>query len=704
MEHAHATPSFMGFEPHGHCFLWQPDLIALHTVSDFVTGLSYYLIPFLIFYFVRKRSDVPFPAMFLLFALFIISCGTTHFMAIWTTWTPDYWAEGWVKAATAFFSLLTAIMLFPLLPKAMLIPSPAQLEEANRQLESEIVFRRQAEAELKQHKDHLEDLVAERTAELQAANHRLESEMAERKAFAEALRKSEERFREFIEGTDNIVTQTGPDGRFTYVNKVAAALFGHTQEECVGKLAFDSVMPEERQRTIEAFDGWISGRIEKTTFENHQISATGDVRALVWNIHLHYDGGVLAYVNSIAQDITELSRAQRQLHESREFLENIIDNIPDPIFVKDKEHRFILVNTTLCQLTGRGRDEVLGKTDRDFFSKDQTDVFWARDDHVINTGEVDISEEQVSSSPEQILTVVTKKNRYVDTGGREYIVGIIRDVTERKHMQEIMVQTEKMMSVGGLAAGMAHEINNPLSAIMQSIQVIQNRLSKENDANRDAAEKVGCTFSGIKDFMEARSVFALLQGVRDAGTRAAKIVSSMLEFSRKSESHRAPTDINDLLDKAVELCSNDYDLKKNYDFRKIVIERDFDPHIALVPCTATQIEQVVMNLLRNAAQAMTWQPGEAVAPRIVLRTKQEGSTVRIEVEDNGPGMTEDVRKRIFEPFYTTKVPGQGTGLGLSVSYFIITENHKGTVEVESQPGKGSRFIIRLPLSWDATSQ
>jgi len=697
MEHAHSGPSFMGFEPHGHCFLWQPDLIALHTVSDFVTGLSYYLIPVAIFYFIRKRTDVPFPAMFLLFALFIISCGTTHLAAIWTIWYPDYWMEGWVKAATAFFSLVTAILLFPLLPKAMRIPSPAQLETANRNLESEVVSRRQAEEELKRHKDHLEELVTERTIELQAANARLEAEIAERKAAESALRESEDRYREFIEGTDNIVTQVDASGRFTYVNRVAAELYGRSQEACVGQTAFDFVLPEDRERTRQAFASWVAKGLERTTFENKQMSANGDVRALVWNIHLHYEDGRLAYVNSIAQDITGLLRAESQLRESREFLERIVDNIPDPVFVKDENHRYILANTAVCVLTGRKRDEVIGRSDHDLFPEGQAAAFQARDDFVLATGEMDICEEPFLKSATQTLSLMTKKNRYVDAGGRKFVVGVIRDVTERKRMQELMIQTEKMMSVGGLAAGMAHEINNPLSAILQSIQVVQNRLSKDSESNRIAANKAGCAFENITAFLKERDVYPLLQGVRESGSRAARIVSSMLEFSRKSESNRAPADLNALLDKSVELCANDYDLKKNYDFRKILIERDFDASMPLIPCTVTQIEQVVMNLLRNSAQAMAKRGGEGPPPRIVLRTRFEDGMARIEVSDNGPGMDESVRKRIFEPFFTTKEPGQGTGLGLSVSYFIVTENHGGDIEVLSRPGDGTTFIIRLPV-------
>jgi len=129
----------------------------------------------------------------------------------------------------------------------------------------------------------------------------------------------------------------------------------------------------------------------------------------------------------------------------------------------------------------------------------------------------------------------------------------------------------------------------------------------------------------------------------------------------------------------------------------VEIVREFQPDMPPVPCAPMEIEQVIINLLRNAAQAMASHPKEGVAPRIVLRLRQSGDMAEIEVEDNGPGIKEKNRRKVFEPFYTTKKPGEGTGLGLSVSYFIITRNHGGTIRVESEPGKGARFIIQLPL-------
>jgi two-component system NtrC family sensor kinase len=153
-----------------------------------------------------------------------------------------------------------------------------------------------------------------------------------------------------------------------------------------------------------------------------------------------------------------------------------------------------------------------------------------------------------------------------------------------------------------------------------------------------------------------------------------------------------------LLDKAVELAAHDYDLKKKFDFRHIRIVRNYEPALAPVPCSATEIEQVLLNLLRNAAQAMGENRPSAEPPCITLQLRRENGYTVIKITDNGPGMDEQRLKRIFEPFFTTKEVGVGTGLGLSVSYFIITNNHNGTLSAESSPGKGASFIIRLPAA------
>ncbi|MGM0656511.1 MAG: PAS domain-containing protein [Thermodesulfobacteriota bacterium] len=278
--------------------------------------------------------------------------------------------------------------------------------------------------------------------------------------------------------------------------------------------------------------------------------------------------------------------------------------------------------------------------------------------------------------------------------------GVLLDITDRKRMEEIMVQNEKMLSLGGLAAGMAHEINNPLAGMIQTAEVMGKRLQAQPriPANDKAALELGTSMETIEAFMDARGIPRMLTAIRESGQRVAEIVSNMLSFVQKSDAVVSSHDIGQLLDKTLELATTDYDLKKNYDFKKIEIKREYDPGLPLVPCEAAKIQQVLLNIFRNGAQAM--QTAGVETPIFTIRTSLDRTRGKVcmEIRDNGPGMDEHVQKRIFEPFYSTKPVGLGTGLGLSVSYFIIVENHNGEMRVESRPGQGAHFFISLPVS------
>jgi signal transduction histidine kinase len=259
-----------------------------------------------------------------------------------------------------------------------------------------------------------------------------------------------------------------------------------------------------------------------------------------------------------------------------------------------------------------------------------------------------------------------------------------------------MIQAEKMMMIGGLAAGMAHEINNPLGIITQSAQIIQRRFDPAIQANQEIAAQCHINFDQFINYLEQRQIADFLVKIRKAATRAAKIISNMLTFSRKNESLAEKIELPRLFDQVLELAAGDYEMLELYDFKQVAIIKEYADVLPVVTMTVLEIEQVLLNLLKNSSHAL--HTAGTKAPRIVLRAKGENGFALIEIEDNGPGMSSDVQKRIFEPFYTTKPVGQGTGLGLSVSYAIVTNNHHGTLEVHSQPGIGTCFTIRLPLS------
>ncbi len=286
--------------------------------------------------------------------------------------------------------------------------------------------------------------------------------------------------------------------------------------------------------------------------------------------------------------------------------------------------------------------------------------------------------------------------RVASIGGQKKLLIVMRDVTERRKMQKIMVQNEKMMSVGGLAAGMVHEINNPLGIIMQVTQNIIRRTSPTLKSNLPIAEKCNVDLDNLRNYMDKRGINNYLRSIQDAGARAASIVRLMLDFSRKDNSAKSSGTIEPVIETAISLASNDYDFKKKYDFKKIKIIRDFNSS-PMFNFTEMEISQVILNLIKNAAQALSEDKNSHKIPTITIRTSSDENFVRVEIEDNGPGIENEKLKRIFEPFYSTKGPDIGTGLGLSVSYFIITHNHSGTITADSTLGEGTRFTISLPI-------
>ena len=198
----------------------------------------------------------------------------------------------------------------------------------------------------------------------------------------------------------------------------------------------------------------------------------------------------------------------------------------------------------------------------------------------------------------------------------------------------------------------------------------------------------------------------MIEAINESGRRMAEIVDNMLSFARKTEGSISSHNPAKLMDQILEIASTDYDLKKKYDFKTIKIIKEYDKGLPMLPCEGAKIQQVLLNILRNGAHAMqTNRSDKNEAPCFILRlsTEKETNMLKMEIEDNGPGMDEKTLKRIFEPFFTTKPPGIGTGLGLSVSYFIITENHGGTLDARSIPGQGSTFTIRLPLEQNRKS-
>ena len=276
---------------------------------------------------------------------------------------------------------------------------------------------------------------------------------------------------------------------------------------------------------------------------------------------------------------------------------------------------------------------------------------------------------------------------------------LAEDVTPRVRMENLLIQNEKMMSLGELAAGVAHEINNPLAGILSNTQNIQRRISLDLPANRDQARKLDLNLEQTYAYLDKRSIPQFLENIREAGERAANIVKSLLEFSRGNDIKHQHIELKTLINHTLDLATNTFEVQLHSGSGLPSIKTELIDESVKAYCSPTEIQQVLLNLLRNAVQALQSNPKEhACPPEICISLSQTKSHAVIRVSDNGPGIPEEIQMHIFEPFYTTKELGQGTGLGLSVSYFIIKEHHEGSIEVESEQDKGTSFIIKLPRS------
>ncbi|MBB6481580.1 sensor histidine kinase [Spirochaeta isovalerica] len=401
-------------------------------------------------------------------------------------------------------------------------------------------------------------------------------------------------------------------------------------------------------------------------------------------------------INSFQVMIGAVNQREMKLKELQFFLKDIINSMPSALICVDQDLNITLLNRTAEKRLSDMDDDPMGK---------KMGVLIPR----LKGEESAIKESIEKGIPKEIrkLRRVEKSHSYfedilvyplVDYEAEGAVIRI-DDVTEKTKMEELLIQSEKMLSIGGLAAGMAHEINNPLAGIMQTANVLNKRLIDKVDipANKKIADELGINLDDMKTFMERREIPRMIDSMLDSGKRISSIVSNMLNFSRKSDSRKSTVSLSVLIDQTIEIAGTDYDMKKEQDFRNIRIIREFQSPMNPVVCESSKLQQVFLNLLRNGAQAMEKQTED---PQFIIRIyhDQKNNMACIEVEDNGPGMDEDIKSRIFEPFFTTKPPGIGTGLGLSVSYFIIHEEHRGQMNVESAPGKGSRFIIHLPYS------
>lgn len=508
----------------------------------------------------------------------------------------------------------------------------------------------------------------------------------------EESRKNEEKYRALFENAGDALFLMDYD-RLIDCNVLSLTLFNCSHEDILGNSIFDffPVFQPDGRNSRETFQKKINkaygGENQRFHWKFFGFFAK-EFDANVTLSRVEVSGRFV--LQTIVRDITTHVTAEKELSGLRNYLSNLFNSMPSLLIGIDRKGKVTHWNLKAEQETGFKAKDAVGKNISAVFPQldDKTEQIQAAIKNKRIFEETKRAKERKDAICYENLTVYP-----ISVDNMEGAVIRIDDVTDQVQIEEMMIQSEKMLSVGSLAAGMAHEINNPLAGMMQNAQVMINRLSQHMPANEKAASEAGIGMDAIHEYMEKREIIPLAEMINDSGKRAAKIIRNMLSFAKKSESKKMSHQISKILDKTIEIACSDYDLKTNYDFKQIDIVREYKD-VPAVFCDESRMQQVFWNILKNGAEAMQETKDRA---RFYLRVYESCSMVCVEIEDNGPGMGKETRKRIFEPFFTTKGKEKGTGLGLAVSYFIIVKDHGGKISIDSDKGSGSKFIIQLKI-------
>ncbi len=384
------------------------------------------------------------------------------------------------------------------------------------------------------------------------------------------------------------------------------------------------------------------------------------------------DVEIVSYLADVAWEITERKRAEEALRHSEGRYRTILNEIQEAYYELDLAGNYTFFNDALCRQTGYSREELMGMNYRRYVPEEDWKTTYERFNHVYRTGE------PLRWAP---LRAIAKDGRIIYTEDNVVPIhnesgeiigfrGVSRDVTERKLAEEEKKQleikaqiTSRLASVGEMAAGVAHEINNPLTGVTGYAQLLMDREDIPADIRAD------------------------LEAINDGAQRVAGIVQRLLAFSRQTKPERKLADINELIESTLILRA--YHLRVN----NIEVVTKLAPSLLETVVDPGQIQQVLLNLIVNAETEMKLAHGKG---KLTIITERSDSTIKIHVKDDGPGIKPEVMDRIFDPFFTTRETGQGTGLGLSLCYGIVTE-HNGKLYTVSEPGKGATFTVELPV-------
>jgi len=494
-----------------------------------------------------------------------------------------------------------------------------------------------------------------------------------------------------LESSPDLIYFKDSQSRFLRINRALASHFGLKEpSEAVGKTDFDfhprekaEIMRQDEIRIVESGTPMVD-KIEREERADGKTVWVITSKALIFD-----QEGRIVGTFGISRDVTMFKEMEDALGRERNLLRHVIDNVPDYIFAKDTEGRYILNNQAHVQfLKKKSPDDIFGKTSFDLYPPAVAEGFHADDLEVMETGQPILNRIE-SPAPQRWLST-TKVPLFDPSGTVEGLVAISRDITEQKNSREALektveelrslqlqlVEAEKMKMVGRLAAGVAHEVKNPLAIIGMGLEYLKSQPFEDSNIPQ------------------------VLEEIAGAVQRADSVVRELLDFSASQKMNLAPADVNRIVRNALVLVRSELTV------RKIVVVNALASELPLVRLDAMKIEQALVNLFSNAAQAME-EGGELTVRTSTRQVTGIGENVSqsdagrpgallviIEVMDTGPGVPEAMLGKVFDPFFTTKPTGKGTGLGLTVTKTII-DLHGGTIEIGNRPEGGTCVTLVL---------
>ena len=510
-----------------------------------------------------------------------------------------------------------------------------------------------------------------------------------KRAQDEALRAGD-RAHEYLDIAGVILLALDREGRVTLINRRGVEVLGYDEGELDGADWVSTCIPSGDREDVRAvFKQLVSGTAEPAeSHENSVLTKGGEERLIAWqNAVLRDASGTIIGTLSSGTDVTERRRIEDQLRVSEARYRSLYENAALGIYQTTPDGTILATNRTALKMLGFESFDELEKRN---LERDGYEPGYPRDEfkrRIEREGEITGFESAwIRKDGSTVYVRESAKAIRDEDGNVLFYEGTIEDITvereaeqERRAMEAQLRQSQRLESIGTLASGVAHEINNPLTGIINYAHLIRDRTS-------DA------------------SLMRFAEGIAREGERVAEIVRNLLSFSRHEKESHSPARVQDIVNETLSLITAV--LRKD----QIRVEIDVPTDLPSVRCRSQQIQQVLMNLLTNARDALNERhPGfdEDKVVRVVARSVPEGGKgwIRLTVEDHGSGIPETVLDRIFDPFFTTKPRDRGTGLGLSISHGIVRD-HGGSLSVESEAGAYTRFIVKLPIDngWRLTGE